>query len=225
MPTANLSAFDQVKHLPRPPWLPDHQVHGFERWYNEPDAESYSFTEPEHIHREKQWRMRRGPAYGPTKDALKIANLDQDLLKPLTESLRRSKVPIEHMVLLSLESTRSDVFPLKKDSHIYDLIMKSHQSAESITQVNLDLSGITPNAELLTGEIGGFDAINQRGLASRSGNWRNLGMDRGGISVQGTFTRSTTSLKSILGSHCGVQPLPVDFTVESHRGIYQLCIP
>jgi phosphoglycerol transferase MdoB-like AlkP superfamily enzyme len=29
----------------------------------------------------------------------------------------------------------------------------------------------------------------------------------------------------MLGSHCGVQPLPVDFTVESQARIYQPCLP
>ena len=225
MPAANFSPVNQQQKLPRPLWLPDHQIEGFDRWYNDPRPEDYSFAEPENVHQERKWRMRRGPAYDPTKDALKITNLDQDLLKPLAEALEKRKPRIKHVILLSLKSTRSDVFPLKKNSQLYDIIIKSRQSTESIEEINLDLSEITLNAELLTGEIAGFDGVERNGSSGPVGSWRGLGRGRGGINVQGAFTGSTTSLKSLLGSHCGVQPLPVDFTVEAHRSIYQPCIP
>ena len=225
MPTANISSSDQKQQLPRPPWLPDDPIHGFERWYNDLTPESFSFSEQKNHHQERKGRMKRGPAYDPSKDVLKISNLDQDILEPLTEALQNRKVQIKHVVLLSLESTRSDVYPFKKDSHLYDVIMKSHQSKESVMKADSSLPTMTLNAELLTGEDGGFEMSDQNVTSSRVGSWRNLDKDRGGINVQGAFTGSTTSLKSILGSHCGVQPLPVDFTVEAHRGIYQPCLP
>ncbi|KAJ5733178.1 Alkaline phosphatase-like alpha/beta/alpha [Penicillium manginii] len=47
----------------------------------------------------------------------------------------------------------------------------------------------------------------------------------GGLNVQGAITGSTLTFKSIIGSHCGVNPLPVDMLEESGLEIYQPCLP
>ena len=203
------------QHLERPSWLPEEEAKGFGRWYNESDASV----------RTMDVDLFKGVNYDPRDDPLKISNLDQDLLESLSNTLKKSKVAIKHVIVLSLESTRKDVFPFKKDSYLYKQIMKTYSSEEKRAQASLKFSNLTQNAELLTGERSGFGEGDLEFTSARPGSWRNLRKDMGGINVMGAFTGSTSSLKSILGSHCGVQPLPVDFTVEVGRQIYQPCLP
>lgn len=166
----------------------------------------------------------KGLNYDPVLDPLRISNLDQEILTPIQNALKERKIKIKHIVFLALESTRKDVFPMKKGSNIHQAIMRTHGTEESATVAENELSVLTTNAELLTGERSGFDkSVNDS--AAKTEVWRNLGKDRGGINIKGAFTGSTTSLKSFLESHCGVQPLAVDFTVEARRQIYQPCIP
>jgi hypothetical protein len=157
-------------------------------------------------------------------DPLRISNHNEDILAPIAKAVKVNKASIKHVVILSLESTRKDIFPLKKGSHIYDLIMKTHQSKPSAAEANSELAELTINAELLTGEDSGFNFEDQ-GSRSQNSTWRNLSKDKGGINVVGAFTGSTSTFKSMLGSHCGVNPLPVDFTVEGGGHIYQPCLP
>ncbi|TVY46973.1 hypothetical protein LOCC1_G002871 [Lachnellula occidentalis] len=203
------------RHLERPAWLPDEVVNGFGRWYNESDA-SVGAMDVDNS---------KGVNYNPSDDPLKISNLDQDLLESLSNTLRNNKVAIKHVLVLSLESTRKDVFPFKKDSYLYKQIMKSYSSGENRGKASTKFANFTRSAELLTGERSGFEERDLEFASARPGSWRNLGKDMGGLNVVGASTGSTSSLKSILGSHCGVQPLPVDFTVEVGRQIYQPCLP
>jgi hypothetical protein len=138
--------------------------------------------------------------------------------------MKEMKVSIKHVVILSLESTRKDVFPLKKDSHLHDAIMNTHGSKKSAAEANSQLANLTVNAELLTGEDNGFD-VEKKDNPGGNQTWRTLSKDKGGLNVIGAFTGSSSTFKSMLGSHCGVQPLPVDFTVEARGPIYQPCIP
>jgi hypothetical protein len=232
MPTANMSdVMDSERHRPaRPDWLPEEKMHGFGRWYHHKSHHGHFELEEEHSIEVRRGRkgngFYKGVNYDPVKDPLRITNLDQDLLGPITEALKDRKVPIKHVVIISLESTRKDVFPLKEGSHMHDMITKSHGSDEdSISRVNQELSSLTVNAELLTGEDSGFQTTFIDYAANKSATWRNLAKDRGGINVMGAFTGSTCTFKSMIGSHCGVQPLPVDFTVEAHGHIYQACLP
>jgi hypothetical protein len=203
------------QHLERPSWLPKEEMNGFGRWYNESDAS----VGPMDVD------LFKGVNYDPRDDPLKISNLDQELLESLSKTLKKSKVAIKHVIVLSLESTRKDVFPFKKDSYLHKQIMKTYSSEEKRKKASAELSKLTQNAELLTGERSGFGKGDLEFTSARPGSWRNLKKDMGGINVMGAFTGSTSSLKSILGSHCGVQPLPVDFTVEVGRQIYQPCLP
>jgi len=230
MPTVNSSSHEESDKLSsRPSWLPEKAVLGFDRWYDRP-------FRPEHHrrphppppkdgppHRGPHHRRPKIPKYNPIKDPLKISNLEKDILGPIAQAVKDRKVKIKHIVIATLESTRKDIFPMKKDSHLYDLILKTHTSGEEVSRVESELANLTPNTELLTGEVRGFPRSDSDG--ARAGGWRNLTEGRGGINIQGAFTGSTTSLKSLIGSHCGVQPLAVDFTVESHGHIYQPCLP
>jgi len=214
MPNSTTSSL--TAHLPN--WLPEERLRGFERWYNESDGDEDSRKAHGKHHRfENIFR------YDPLQDPSRISNVDQDVLEPITAALKDRKIAIKHVVLISLESTRSDVFPLKKGSHMYDNVLKTHGTSERAKEVEEELSKLTINAELLTGEQGGFTQKRDTPPAP-AGSWRDL-KDRGGINVHGALTGSTTSFKSFLGSHCGVGPLPVDFTVETFRKIYQPCIP
>ncbi|TVY30053.1 hypothetical protein LHYA1_G002536 [Lachnellula hyalina] len=241
MPSANSSNLEETgKHSPRPSWMPEEAILGFDRWYDRPVRPDHHRRPhppppgppppgappphgPHGPHGGPHDRRPKVPKYNPVKDPLRISNLEYDILDPITKALKDRKVKIKHVVIVTLESTRKDIFPMKKDSHLYDIVLKTHDSGNEVARVEAELANLTPNAELLTGEDAGYD---RSGLESaRAGSWRNLTEGQGGINIQGAFTGSTTSLKSLIGSHCGVQPLAVDFTVESHGHIYQPCLP
>lgn len=211
MPTVNVSM--QHPNLQLPSWLPQERIPGFDRWYHDGSLADRYPQKHHKIH----------ASYDPISDPLRISNLDRGILTPITEAMKEMKVSIKHVVIISLESTRKDVFPLKKDSHLHDVIMNTHESKESAAKANLQLANLTVNAEYLTGEDSGFDVEKKDNPGNKT--WRSLSRDKGGLNVMGAFTGSSSTYKSMLGSHCGVQPLPVDFTVEARGPIYQPCIP
>jgi hypothetical protein len=226
------------KHLDRPSWLPEEPMHGFERWYNESLFEGPHGRKGHHEHggpprgpgrrpppRHRDGYFSKGINYDPITDPLRLSNLDQDLIDSIAATLKEHKVAIKHVVLLSVECTRKDVFPFKKDSHLHEMIMKSQSSNFTAAEVNNQLAELTRNAETLTGETSGFGIGGREYSSARPGSWRNLHKDKGGLNIQGALTGSTSSFKSSLGSHCGVHPLPVDFTVEAKQQIYQPCLP
>lgn len=213
MPRVNESIRQTDIELPS--WLPQERIPGFDRWYHHERSED---RRHKHHHKHHHGDV----SYDPSTDPLRISNLDGDILASITEAMKENKVTIKHVVLVSLESTRKDVFPLKKGSHLHEIIMKSHASKESAAEANLQLAKLTENAELLTGEGSGFDV--EENLPGNQ-TWRALSKEKGGLNVIGAFTGSTFTLKCILGSHCGVQPLPVDFAVEAQGAIYQPCLP
>jgi hypothetical protein len=230
MPSVNAS-IEQTdgQNIQLPSWLPKQRIPGFDRWYQHSHHKDqtwdsgYDGTESS-VEKRHRKHHHKDVNYDPVKDPLRISNLDGDILAPITEALEENKVSIKHVVILSLESTRKDVFPFKKDSHLHNQIMKTHGSKESATEAISQLARLTVNSELLTGESSGFD-LEENHDPSGNRTWRNLSKDKGGINVVGAFTGSSSTFKSMLGSHCGVQPLPVDFTVEAGSPIYQPCLP
>jgi hypothetical protein len=244
MPTVNMTEEEQTRYHDRPSWLPEEPVQGFDRWYQRPgpgghhppdfeDPPDFGFGHdfdsdeerppppppPQHRH-----RRHHKASYNPVTDPLRITNLDEDILSPISAALKERKIKIKHVVLLALESTRKDVFPIKTGSHLWQNVLLSHNHLPGGSEADEALSTLTPNAELLTGEQGGWNLTHQD-ITARPGSWRNLAKGQGGLDVVGAFTPSTVSLKSMLGSHCGVQSLAVDFTVEAGQRIYQPCIP
>lgn len=166
-----------------------------------------------------------GELYQPQCDPLKVRNLDLDLLEPLQVALTDSKPAIRNVVLITLESTRKDVFPFKKEGNAYDQIVASYKGQNGLSELNQKLSSLSQVAEILTGEPSGFGSPAGNGSAGQQ-KWRGLlGDTMGGLNVKNAITGSTWSLKSWLVSHCGIEPLPVDLTEEAKRKIYQLCIP
>ncbi|OAA58154.1 sulfatase domain protein [Cordyceps fumosorosea ARSEF 2679] len=183
--------WDDLTALDKPirfDWLPqDTVLKGFEDWYEE-----------------------GRPHYNAKADPLKISNMDQELLPGLKESL--SNMTIKHIVLVVLESTRKDVFPLKRD----DLIWRRFEEAAPHNQLPGEsvarLETLTPTANYLTGDYDdGFEHENTT--------------RRGGLNFKDANTASTYTRKSMVGTMCGVWPLVADFNKEHAHHIYQPCLP
>ncbi|KAB2573279.1 hypothetical protein DBV05_g8066 [Lasiodiplodia theobromae] len=156
--------------------------------------------------------------YDPSCDPLKLSNLDQSPLDALMEAAK-----IKHVLFVTLESTRKDMFPFKKDSAVYNSILSSYGAGKLDAAEELDkkLKNLTRTAAFLTGESTGFgqDETLNRPWASE------FKAGHGGINVQRAVTGSAFTLKSLVTSHCGIDPLPVDFTEEVRGRMYQPCFP
>ncbi|PTB42696.1 uncharacterized protein TrAFT101_008214 [Trichoderma asperellum] len=169
-------------------WLPNNMsLQGFEDWYE---------TGKKH--------------YRALADPLKISNLEEDLLLPLRANL--DDVPIRHVLLVKLESTRKDVFPIKKNGYIWNRLAHSFGNSSLPAEAQERLSTLTTTAKYLTGDL-------SDGFGEKSGT------PRGGINANNAFTASTYTLKSLVGTHCGISPLAADFNVEMDHHIYQPCLP
>lgn len=174
-------------------WLPNQKISGFRDWYEDG-------KENQSLH------------YDPNFDPLKISNLDRDILKPLRDTLKGGNVNIKHVFLLKLESTRYDVFPLRKDSHLGELIEESY-GGNIPHEVEERLAKLTRNAERFTGTPAGWPHSDT--------SWK----PRGGLYARDAYTGDTFTLKSILASICGIAPLVVDFNREYLHHIYEPCMP
>ncbi|GAM88645.1 hypothetical protein ANO11243_066790 [Dothideomycetidae sp. 11243] len=168
-------------------------------------------------------------SYSPELDPLRISNLGHEVLSSVLSSIGAARTKIKHVVLLTFESTRADVFPLTTDSHLYETILASYQVSPGYNHTSLArrLAGISPVAELLTGsgEASGFSQFRTNPSAGVAGSWRARLSERpSSINVLGATTGSSTSLKSLINSHCGVHALPVEFTEEATRIAYQPCL-
>lgn len=164
--------------------------------------------------------------YDPVDDPLRITNLNHGLVEPLARALKDHDIPITHVVLVMMESARKDIFPLKNDSHLHREILSSyrHPDEKALRDLNDKLARLTPVAERLTGESGGFSSSKGDPPALET-EWKDSaepGM--GGINVNGVLTGSTLSFKSAVMNHCGVGPIPIDFMGEVKADIYQPCI-
>lgn len=149
--------------------------------------------------------------YNPMKDPLHIPNLQNDLLEPLQEVLHDGSVKIKHVILIKLESTRQDVFPFRSDSYIMNQIKASY-NGHVPHEVERRLANLTPTAERLTGFETGFNNDGQ------------IQMPYGGISARNAYTAGTYTLKSIIGSVCGINAIAVDKNFEYMHDFYQPCL-
>ncbi|KAF5666661.1 sulfatase [Fusarium heterosporum] len=150
------------------------------------------------------------PHYSAASDPLKISNLEE----PLRESLRGKlkDIKIRHVVMLFLESTRNDVFPIKKDSLIWNRFADTFPDKQLPKEVQDKLASLTPTANFITGDYeDGFKHAKQT--------------KRGGIHFTNAHTAGTYTLKSMTGTVCGVAPLVADFNLEHSHHIYQPCLP
>ncbi|OAQ59017.1 sulfatase domain-containing protein [Pochonia chlamydosporia 170] len=178
-----------LKEPPHWDWLPSvsSPLHGFEDWYI-PGSSHYRAAE----------------------DPLKISNLDDSLLPSLRGKLEN--VEIRHVFLVKLESTRKDVFPIKKGDQIWRTLADTWDNGTLPKEVQQRLATLTRTSNHITGDYGdGFEHSD----TSR----------RGGINFNNDHTTSTYTLKSITGTLCGLTPLVADFNVEYNHHIYQPCLP
>lgn len=184
-------AWENVTALAEPiplPWLPKNdRLLGFEDWY-----------------------MENKTHYNAAADPLKISNLDDDLLSDLRNRLH--DVPIRHVIVLVLESTRRDVFPIKKDGFIWDTLANSYANNTIPPEAEKMLSTLTSTANFLTGDYeDGFQHDHRN--------------PRGGIVASNAHTGSSYTLKSLVATLCGLAPVAADFNVEFKNHFYQPCLP
>ncbi|KAF5661376.1 lipoteichoic acid synthase yvgj [Fusarium heterosporum] len=169
-------------------WLPnDTKLSGFEDWYEDRNH------------------------YNADVDPLRISNLDQDLLSELRNKLQ--DVPIRHVLLFFLESTRNDVFPIKNNSLIWNTLAESYPD-HKLPQVAQDrLATLTPTANFITGD---YDDGFKHAEADK--------VKRGGVHFSNAHTTATYTIKSLVGTLCGISPLMADFNLEYEHHVYQPCL-
>ncbi len=181
--------YDNLTALTEPvpfKWLPkDVKLPGFEDWHDK----------KEH--------------YNAEADPIKISNLKEPLLQPLRGVLK--DVPIRNIILMKLESTRKDVFPIKKGGLIWDKFAKSFENGTLPEAAQKRLATLTPNANYITGDYDdGFDHDERP--------------SRGGINANNCHTTGTYTLKSLPGTLCGITPLVADMNQEYYSHVYQPCL-
>ncbi|KAG5914109.1 hypothetical protein E4U42_000678 [Claviceps africana] len=152
--------------------------------------------------------------YSAAHDPLRISNAKEGLLADLSSKL--AGVPIRHVVIVFLESTRKDVFPLKKNGLIWRRLVDSFENHTLPDQVANKLASLTPNANYITGDYNdGFP--HAKNPSSTRG--------RGGINFNNVYTPSTYTLKSLVGTLCGTSPLVADFNLEVVHELPTPCMP
>ncbi|EED17948.1 sulfatase domain protein [Talaromyces stipitatus ATCC 10500] len=170
------------------PWLPDYPLGGFEDWYED------------------------GLHYDALADPFKISNMEEALLPQLGDL---NDMPIRHVMIVVLESTRKDVFPIKDSGIIAKRLRDSWDDNKLPEDVAERLKTLTPVARFLTGDYDNhFD--HTAGEEQKK---------RGGINFNDAYTASTLTLKSLTASLCGVSPMVADFNVEYKHHVYQPCLP
>lgn len=203
----------------RAAWLPPNPPPGFSRWDINPEERAKTDN--------PSWYLcgsGNDPGfYDPKADPLKISNLDGEIYEPLRKAFDKHSVEIDHIVLLTLESGRKELFPMQQGTSLFDTLMASHNRKQK--QKAFDrLAKMTPVAQMLTGEY----ATDSQGEKVDLGHstWQDTAEEgMGGLNVRGALTGSSLTFKSMLGSHCGVKPLAVDLLEESLLEIYQPCLP
>ncbi|KAI8933132.1 hypothetical protein NX059_009773 [Plenodomus lindquistii] len=220
------AAFAHPPHRPPPHGPPPHGSPPHDKPHKRPES-----WEPEHRPYDPDFDS--GPSqhaghghhggYGPRCDPLKLSNLEASIVEEVADAIKTKKPEIKNVLLLTLESTRKDMFPLKKGSRAYKTILSSYSSPNATAELDAKLADLTKTAAFLTGESTGFD-VSETSDPEKS--WQlafKAGM--GGVNVKGAITQAAYTLKSLVSSHCGVEPLPVDFTEETSGRIYQACLP
>ncbi|KAJ5480750.1 hypothetical protein N7539_006644 [Penicillium diatomitis] len=202
----------------RPSWLPESPPSGFSRYEHSPEELAVKDNPSWYGCNEAEPGF-----YNPKKDPLKISNLDGEIYAPLKAAFDKHNVEIEHVILVTLESGRKEVFPMQQGTPMFDALLDSHPKEEREQAID-KLVTMTPVSQMLTGEYA-TDSKGQR-VNLTGANWQDSAPEgMGGLNVRGAITGSSLTFKSVLGSHCGVHPLPVDLLEETELEIYQPCLP
>ncbi|KAG6253499.1 hypothetical protein E4U23_007665 [Claviceps purpurea] len=153
--------------------------------------------------------------YSAADDPLRISNAKENILASLGNTL--ADVPIRHVVVLILESTRKDVFPMRKDGLIRRKLMETYEDQKLPDEVEEKLRLLTPNANYITGDYNdSFPDAEGRARTSKR---------RGGINFNNAYTSSTYTLKSMVGTLCGSPPLIADWNLEYVHELPTPCLP
>jgi hypothetical protein len=168
------------------------------------------------------WKDPRGPS-GTDCQPLKLNNLNADIDNTIAAGLKSRKPKIKNVLLLTLESTRKDMFPLTKDGHPYATLKGLFPFDPKVTaDLDSNLRDFTQTAAFLTGQRSGFE---DEGEVIPKDGWQSLFKEgMGGVNVNGGVTQAAYTLKSLLSSHCGVESMAVDFAEEIRGHIYQPCL-
>jgi hypothetical protein len=172
-------------------WLPNKPMAGFEGWRG--DSTRYTLD----------------------TDPLKVSNFGDVLLSELKDS-KLTDLNIRNVVLLTLESTRQDVFPLADGGVIRQRLSTTFGDQKIPEEIQTRLDTLTPFASWL---LNGDDPD-----AGSTAPFANL-PSRGNLHAHDAFTTSTYTLKSLIGTHCGLSPIAADFNVEYSHRAYQPCLP
>ncbi|PTD07839.1 hypothetical protein FCULG_00005298 [Fusarium culmorum] len=177
--------WDERSAVAEPPkfsWLPKGKpLAGFEDWYASDEMH-----------------------YSAASDPTKISNLNEPLLEELRGKLQ--DVPVKHVIMFLLESTRNDVFPIKKDGPLWNRFQDSYPNKKIPRDALERISTLMPTANYITGD---YDDDPKRG----------------GPRFTNAYTSATYTLKSLEGTICGLNPLIADFNLDYKRHIYQPCLP
>ncbi|KAL4731176.1 hypothetical protein ACLX1H_000137 [Fusarium chlamydosporum] len=177
-----------VAEPPKLSWLPKGKpLAGFEDWYT-----------PDELH------------YNASSDPTKVSNLHKPLRDELRDKLK--DVPVKHVVLFLLESTRNDVFPIKKDGPIWNKFQDSFSDKKVPQEAEEWMSTLMSTANYITGDY-------------NDGFKHDKTPKRGGPRFTNAYTSATYTLKSLEGTICGLNPLIADFNLDYKRHIYQPCLP
>ncbi|KAJ4253993.1 hypothetical protein NW762_010396 [Fusarium torreyae] len=150
------------------------------------------------------------PHYSAENDPLRVTNLDEPLREDLRGKLK--DINVRHVIMFFLESTRNDVFPIKKDGLIWNRFADTFPDKQLPQEVQDKLASLTPTANFITGDYDdGFEHAEEK--------------RRGGIHFTNAHTAGTYTLKSMTAAVCGVAPLVGDFNLEHSHHIYQPCLP
>lgn len=200
--------------IDRPDWLSDPVQKGFERW----NLGIVNETAGAALMAERGCAL-GDRMYDPVVDPLRISNANDDILPELKKVFDDNSVTVTHVLVIMMESIRWDVFPVRKGSHLHDMVLEPNDEAD-YDDINEKLALVSPNAEWLTGVSGGWNE------SLRSGqNITKDGPGMGGITVAGSISPSSYSAKSILGATCGCSSLVKDFFEEHKHDLYQPCFP
>lgn len=204
-------------------WLQHHGREvpgGFDRFvaYSKPGDRFY------HKHND-ECALRETVYYNPVTDPLRISNMAERPYPQLQQVFDEHNATVSHIVFITMESTRKELFPMRKGSYLYEETVRSYGKAPP-ADLDERFSNMSRVSQQITGEH--FDPADDpmQPLPQVPGAWQDyVPPHLGGINVVGATTGSTVSCKSLLGSHCGVGPLTVDFLEEVTADIYQPCLP
>ncbi|OGE58209.1 hypothetical protein PENARI_c001G09632 [Penicillium arizonense] len=207
-----------VEQWSRASWLPENPPKGFSRWDMSPHDRAVKDNSYSYV-----CGGAEGGFYNPKNDPIKVRNLGGEIYEPLKKAFKEHSVQVNHVVLLTLESGRKEMFPTQQGTPFFDNLLASHKKKDVEEAIDR-LVTMTPVAQQLTGEYATDSKGNRANLTDSP--WKTPTEEgMGGLNVRGAMTGSSLTFKSILGSHCGVNPLPVDLLEEAALEIYQPCLP